>query len=78
MQVAILDSGIEIGHPLVGEVQAAYAVSVDADGNAEITEDEQGDRCGHGTAARESSAHARLRGSSVSVCSVRDTPAADG
>jgi subtilisin len=50
VRVAILDSGIEVGHPLVGEVQAAYAVSVDAEGNAEITDDEQGDRCGHGTA----------------------------
>jgi subtilisin len=50
VRVAILDSGIEISHPLVGEVQASYAVSVDADGNAEITEDDQGDRCGHGTA----------------------------
>jgi subtilisin len=50
VRVAILDSGIEVSHPLVGEVQAAYAVSVDAEGNAEITEDEQGDRCGHGTA----------------------------
>jgi subtilisin len=49
-RVAILDSGIEAGHPAVGEVQEAYAVSVDADGNAEITEDELGDRCGHGTA----------------------------
>jgi subtilisin len=50
VRVAILDSGIEAGHPQVGEVQEAYAVSVDADGNAEITEDELGDRCGHGTA----------------------------
>ena len=50
VRVAILDSGIEVGHPVVGEVQAAYAVSVDAEGNAEITEDDQGDRCGHGTA----------------------------
>jgi subtilisin len=50
VRVAILDSGIEAGHPQVGEVQQAYAVSVDADGNAEITEDELGDRCGHGTA----------------------------
>ena len=49
VRVAILDSGIEIGHPLVGEVQDDTR-SVDADGNAEITEDEQGDRCGHGTA----------------------------
>jgi subtilisin len=50
VRVAILDSGIELGHPLVGEVQEAYVVSVDADGNAEIDDDDVGDRCGHGTA----------------------------
>jgi subtilisin len=50
VRVAILDSGIEVGHPLVGDVQETYAVSVDAEGNAEIAADEQGDRCGHGTA----------------------------
>jgi subtilisin family serine protease len=50
VRVAILDSGIELGHPLVGEVQEAYAVSVDAEGNAEIDDDDVGDRCGHGTA----------------------------
>ena len=50
VRVAILDSGIEAGHPLVGEVQEAYAVSVDAEGNTEITGDDFGDRCGHGTA----------------------------
>ena len=50
VRVAILDSGIEAGHPLVGEVQEAYEVSVDADGNTEISPDEIGDRCGHGTA----------------------------
>jgi subtilisin family serine protease len=50
VRVAILDSGIEAGHPLVGEVQEAYAVSVDAEGNAEIADDDAGDRCGHGTA----------------------------
>jgi subtilisin len=50
VRVAILDSGIEASHPLVGEVQEAYAVSVDAEGNAEIAGDDLGDRCGHGTA----------------------------
>jgi subtilisin len=49
-RVAILDSGIENGHPLVGEVQESYVVSVDAEGNAEVEQDEIGDRCGHGTA----------------------------
>ena len=50
VRVAILDSGIEPGHPLVGEVQQAYEVSVDADGDFAIDVDEVGDRCGHGTA----------------------------
>jgi subtilisin len=50
VRVAILDSGIEAGHPLVGDVQEAYAVSVDAEGNADVAADEIGDRCGHGTA----------------------------
>jgi subtilisin family serine protease len=50
VRVAILDSGIEAGHPLVGEVQEAYHVAVDADDNAEVTPDDIGDRCGHGTA----------------------------
>jgi subtilisin len=50
VRVAILDSGIEASHPLVGGVQEAYAVSVDAEGNAEIADDDAGDRCGHGTA----------------------------
>src|ERR671911_939775 len=50
VRVCILDSGVEAGHPLVGDVQEAYAVSVDDDGNATVVDDESGDRCGHGTA----------------------------
>ena len=48
--VCVLDSGIEQGHPLVGNVQASYAVAVDAEGEAEITDDTAGDAVGHGTA----------------------------
>ena len=48
--VCVLDSGIERGHPLVGGVREAYSVSVDADGEAEIAEDDTGDAVGHGTA----------------------------
>jgi subtilisin len=49
VRVCILDSGVEGGHPLVGGVDGAVAVTVDG---AEVTvaEDEQGDLCGHGTA----------------------------
>ena len=46
VRVCLLDSGIEPGHPLVGEVNVA--VAVDADG--EVVEDDAGDVAGHGTA----------------------------
>ena len=48
-RVCILDSGIEAGHPLVGDVEEAVAVSVGTDGETVIEPDE-GDLCGHGTA----------------------------
>jgi subtilisin len=48
--VCILDSGIEAGHPLVGEVRDSYAVSVDGDDEATIEPDDGGDLVGHGTA----------------------------
>jgi subtilisin family serine protease len=49
VRVCVLDSGIELDHPLVGTVQRSVAVT--RDGN-EITvaDDAQGDLCGHGTA----------------------------
>lgn len=50
VRVCILDSGIESGHPLVGDVQEMYAVSVDDDGEPVVEADDIGDRCGHGTA----------------------------
>ena len=50
IRVCILDSGIEVGHPLVGEVQGLYAISLDEEGETIVSEDEQGDTCGHGTA----------------------------
>ena len=49
VRVCILDSGIEAGHPLVGEVQSAVAVDVDGE-EARIVDDDAGDLCGHGTA----------------------------
>src|SRR6187431_1604654 len=48
--VCILDSGVEAGHPLVGEVQRSVAVSLDDDDEAVISDDLEGDLCGHGTA----------------------------
>ena len=48
--VAVVDSGIERGHPLVGEVEEAVVVTGALGEEPSIDEDEQGDACGHGTA----------------------------
>jgi subtilisin len=50
VDVCIVDSGIEIGHPLVGPVASALAVARAEDGSVQIVEDELGDVVGHGTA----------------------------
>jgi subtilisin family serine protease len=49
VRVCILDSGVESGHPLVGELEGAVAVSLDGE-EPVIEEDSEGDLCGHGTA----------------------------
>jgi subtilisin family serine protease len=49
-RVCILDSGVEAGHPLVGDVEEAVAVVVGADGGTDVVPDDEGDLCGHGTA----------------------------
>jgi subtilisin family serine protease len=49
VRVCILDSGVEAGHPLVGEVQRSVAVTKTEDGVV-IGDDTEGDLCGHGTA----------------------------
>jgi subtilisin family serine protease len=49
IRVCILDSGVEAGHPLVGELAGAVAVSRDEEDVA-VHEDDEGDLCGHGTA----------------------------
>jgi subtilisin family serine protease len=46
----VLDSGIEFGHPSVGEIAGAVAISLDEEENAIADEDTEGDLCGHGTA----------------------------
>jgi subtilisin len=48
VRVAIVDSGVEHGHPLVGEVQRS--VTIGDPEQDEVLEDEEGDLCGHGTA----------------------------
>ena len=50
MRVCILDSGVELGHPQVGEVEQSWAVSLGAEGESIVEPDTAGDMCGHGTA----------------------------
>ena len=50
IRVCILDSGVEAGHPAVGDLQGAVSISVDSDENPVVDEDVEGDLCGHGTA----------------------------
>ena len=49
VRVCVLDSGIELDHPRVGEVQRSVAVVKDGD-EVTIADDDSGDLCGHGTA----------------------------
>src|SRR5579884_755465 len=50
VRVAIIDSGIDAGHELVGGVQRAVAVEKTASGDAVVVDDLTGDVAGHGTA----------------------------
>ena len=49
IDVCILDSGVDGGHPLVGGLASAVAVTLDGEVTS-IEPDELGDVCGHGTA----------------------------
>ncbi len=48
--VCVVDSGIESGHPLVGDVARAVTLTVTEDDQAIVTADSAGDVCGHGSA----------------------------
>jgi len=50
VRVCILDSGVEAGHPLVGDVESAVTVSLAENEEVIVAEDADGDLCGHGTA----------------------------
>ncbi|HEV8178699.1 MAG TPA: S8 family serine peptidase, partial [Gaiellaceae bacterium] len=50
VRVGILDSGVELDHPLVGRVDHSVAVVKGEDGELQVVDDDEGDLCGHGTA----------------------------
>jgi subtilisin len=50
VRVCVLDSGIEGGHTLVGDVQQSVAISIEGENVTVDEQDTAGDLCGHGTA----------------------------
>jgi subtilisin family serine protease len=50
VDVCLVDSGVEAGHPLVGPLASSRAAVRSEDGTIAVVEDELGDVVGHGTA----------------------------
>src|SRR4029079_9220875 len=50
VRVCVLDSGVELDHPLVGTVQRSVAARKGQDDTIVVEDDLAGDLCGHGTA----------------------------
>jgi subtilisin len=50
VRVAVIDSGIDADHPMVGGVQEHVEVTIDGEGDAVFRSDPHGDLYGHGTA----------------------------
>lgn len=68
VRVCILDSGVEAGHPLVGELESAVTIAIGEDDETIVTEDSEGDLSGHGTAC---AGIVRALASGCSLSSVR-------
>ncbi|WP_130797178.1 S8 family peptidase [Streptomyces otsuchiensis] len=50
VRVCVVDSGVELDHPMVGPVASSHRVTDGGDGGPRVVPAEGGDPCGHGTA----------------------------
>lgn len=50
VRVCVVDSGIDLNHPLVGHVAGSFAVCAAPGGSLDVSPADDGDSCGHGTA----------------------------